>query len=141
MYDTTIKLYENVDIVFKTAAVSDYRVQEVATNKIKKGSEPITLKLERNPDILLELGRTKKHQILVGFAAETQELEQYALKKLKDKNLDFILANDVSTKISGFQSDFNQGTLFCENGEAVTIPLMDKEEFAHRIVDEVIKHI
>lgn len=141
MYDTTIKLYKNVDIVFKTAAVSDYRVQEVATNKIKKGSEPITLKLERNPDILLELGRTKKHQILVGFAAETQELEQYALKKLKDKNLDFILANDVSTKISGFQSDFNQGTLFCENGEAVTIPLMDKEEFAHRIVDEVIKHI
>jgi phosphopantothenoylcysteine decarboxylase/phosphopantothenate--cysteine ligase len=141
MYDTTIKLYENVDIVFKTAAVSDYRVHEVATNKIKKGSEPITLKLERNPDILLELGRTKKHQILVGFAAETQELEQYALKKLKDKNLDFILANDVSTKISGFQSDFNQGTLFCENGEAVTIPLMDKEEFAHRIVDEVIKHI
>lgn len=141
MYDTTIKLYENVDIVFKTAAVSDYRVQEVATNKIKKGSEPITLKLERNPDILLELGRTKNHQILVGFAAETQELEQYALKKLKDKNLDFILANDVSTKISGFQSDFNQGTLFCENGEAVTIPLMDKEEFAHRIVDEVIKHI
>ena len=66
MYDTTIKLYENVDIVFKTAAVSDYRVQEVATNKIK-GSEPITLKLERNPDILLELGRTKKHQILVAL--------------------------------------------------------------------------
>ncbi|MGI5851100.1 MAG: bifunctional phosphopantothenoylcysteine decarboxylase/phosphopantothenate--cysteine ligase CoaBC [Clostridiales bacterium] len=141
MYNTTIGLYSYSDIVFKAAAVADYRVQEVATDKIKKGSEPITLKLERNPDILLELGRTKKHQILVGFAAETQELEQYALRKLKDKNLDFILANDVSTKRSGFQSDFNQGILYCINGDVETIPLMDKEDFAHRIIDEVIKYI
>ncbi|HZJ57755.1 MAG TPA: bifunctional phosphopantothenoylcysteine decarboxylase/phosphopantothenate--cysteine ligase CoaBC [Clostridia bacterium] len=139
MYNTTLSLYDNAHIVFKTAAVADYRVREVASNKIKKGEGPLTLELVRNPDILLELGRRKKQQILVGFAAETQELEQHALKKLREKNLDFILANDVGAKESGFQSDFNQGVLYRNNGDAIAIPMMDKEDFAHRIIDEVVK--
>lgn len=139
MYNITLSLYDNAHIVFKTAAVADYRVREVASNKIKKGEGPLTLELVRNPDILLELGRRKKQQILVGFAAETQELEQHALKKLREKNLDFILANDVGAKESGFQSDFNQGVLYRNNGDAIAIPMMDKEDFAHRIIDEVVK--
>ena len=91
--------------------------------------------MERNPDILLELGRTKKHQILVGFAAETQELEQYALKKLKDKNLDFILANDVSTKISGFQVISIKAPIL-RKWRSSNYTLDGQREFAHRIVNE-----
>ena len=139
MYNTVLKLYNNASIVFKTAAVADYRVKEVALEKIKKGENSMSLELVRNPDILLELGKRKDGQILVGFAAETQELEKHALKKLESKNLDFILGNDVSSKESGFQSNANKGILFSRSGGTIPIPLMDKKEFAHRLIDEVIK--
>jgi len=141
MYQTVLKLYDKADIVFKSAAVADYRVKEVASNKIKKDQDSISLELVRNPDILMELGKRKTKQILVGFAAETEELEKHALDKLNRKNLDFILGNDVSTKESGFQSDANQGVLFSKDGSSTPIPLMTKKEFAHRIIDEVIKKV
>ena len=141
MYQTVLKLYDKADIVFKSAAVADYRVKEVASNKIKKDQDSISLELVRNPDILMELGKRKTKQILVGFAAETEELEKHALDKLNRKNLDFILGNDVSTKESGFQSDANQGILFSKDGSSTPIPLMTKKEFAHRIIDEVIKKV
>lgn len=139
MFSKVLELYTNANIVFKAAAVADYRVKEAAKNKIKKGQGPMQLELVRNPDILLELGKRKKGQVLVGFAAETQDLEKHALKKLEAKNLDFILANDVGTKESGFQSDVNQGILFSSMDQPVAIPLMDKEDFAHRIIDEVMR--
>ena len=141
MYETVLELYEKANLVFKTAAVADYRVKEVASNKIKKGQGPMTLELVRNPDILLELGQRKVEQILVGFAAETEELEENALTKLQDKNLDFIVGNDVSTGESGFQSDSNQGILYSRDGGSTHIPLMNKREFAHRIIHEIIKQL
>lgn len=141
MYDTVLKLYDSTDMVFKAAAVSDYRVKDVAAQKIKKGQDSVVLELVRNPDILLELGNRKKHQILVGFAAETTDLQKHALSKLERKNLDFILGNDVSGNQSGFQSDANQGILFSGDGSAIPIPLMDKKDFAHRIIDEVMKKV
>ena len=99
------------------------------------------LEMVRNPDILLELGNRKKHQILVGFAAETSELEKYAKEKLEKKNLDFILGNDVMVAGAGFQSETNQGILFCRSGEVVPIPMLDKKEFANYLIDEVIKRV
>ena len=99
------------------------------------------LEMVRNPDILLELGNRKTHQILVGFAAETSELEKYAKEKLEKKNLDFILGNDVMVAGAGFQSETNQGILFCRSGEAVPIPMLDKKEFANYLIDEVIKRV
>ena len=89
----------------------------------------------------MELGKRKTKQVLVGFAAETEDLEKNALEKLKRKNLDFILANDVSSSESGFQSDENKGILFSKDGSITPIPLMAKKEFAHRIIDEVIKKV
>lgn len=141
MYQKALELYDNVDIVFKAAAVADYRPVKVSEQKIKKGQEPMVLEMVRNPDILLELGKRKKHQILVGFAAETSELEKYAREKLDKKNLDFILANDVTMPGAGFQSETNQGILFCRSGEAVPIPKLDKNEFANFLIDEVIKRV
>ncbi len=139
MYRKVLDLYSSVNIVFKTAAVADYRVKEVAQSKIKKGEGPMILELVRNPDILSELGKRKNGQILVGFAAETEDLKKYALEKLKAKNLDFILGNPINIKGSGFQSDANQGILFSSDGSSTVIPLMGKKDFAHRIIDEVIK--
>ena len=141
MYQKALELYDSVDIVFKAAAVADYRPAKRSEHKIKKGQEPMVLEMVRNPDILLELGNRKKHQILVGFAAETSELEKYAKEKLEKKNLDFILGNDVMVAGAGFQSETNQGILFCRSGEAVPIPMLDKKEFANYLIDEVIKRV
>lgn len=141
MYEKALELYDNVDIVFKAAAVADYRPANVSDHKIKKGQEPMVLEMVRNPDILYELGKRKKNQILVGFAAETSELEKYAKEKLEKKNLDFILANDVTIPGAGFQSETNKGILFCRSGEVVSIPMLDKNEFANYLLDEVIKRI
>lgn len=141
MYQKALELYDSVDIVFKAAAVADYRPAKRSEHKIKKGQEPMVLEMVRNPDILLELGNRKKHQILVGFAAETSELEKYAKEKLEKKNLDFILGNDIMVAGAGFQSETNQGILFCRSGEVVPIPMLDKKEFANYLIDEVIKRV
>ncbi len=141
MYEKVLELYDKADIVFKAAAVADYRPVEAKKQKIKKSQGSMVLEMVRNPDILLELGKRKKHQILVGFAAETSELEIYAQDKLVRKNLDFILGNDVSKAGVGFQSETNQGILFCRSGESIPIPMLDKEEFANHLIDEVIKRI
>jgi phosphopantothenoylcysteine decarboxylase/phosphopantothenate--cysteine ligase len=139
MYENVIKLYPHCDIVFKTAAVGDYRPKVYQSNKIKKENEQLSLLLIKNPDILKELGRRKEGQVLVGFAAETQDIRDYAIIKLHEKNLDFILANDVTQPGAGFKGDTNQGILFTRQGDAVPIPLLDKKEFAHRLIDEVVQ--
>ncbi len=129
---------DNSDIIIKSAAVSDYRSKSVASQKIKKDEDEMVLVLEKNQDILKELGKRKKNQILVGFAAETQELEKNAGKKLAEKNLDMIVGNLVGYPDSGFGSDTNQVTLFFRDGRKEPLPVMGKDEVANIILDRVL---
>lgn len=127
-------------IVIKAAAVADYRVKNVADHKIKKNDEELTLVLEKNPDILKELGQKKqKGQVLVGFAAETQNLIQYAQNKLEKKNLDMIVANDVSKPQAGFNVDTNLIKLLKRDGSIEELPLMSKKDLAYIILNHVMK--
>ncbi|MDY4485911.1 MAG: bifunctional phosphopantothenoylcysteine decarboxylase/phosphopantothenate--cysteine ligase CoaBC [Anaerovibrio sp.] len=127
-------------IVIKAAAVADYRVKNVADHKIKKNDEELTLVLEKNPDILKELGQKKqKGQVLVGFAAETQNLIQYAQSKLEKKNLDMIVANDVSKPQAGFNVDTNLIKLLKRDGSIEELPLMSKKDLAYIILNHVMK--
>lgn len=127
-------------IVIKAAAVADYRVKNVADHKIKKNDEELTLVLEKNPDILKELGQKKqKGQVLVGFAAETQNLIQYAQSKLEKKNLDMIVANDVSKPQAGFNVDTNIIKLLKRDGSIEELPLMSKKDLAYIILKHVMK--
>jgi phosphopantothenoylcysteine decarboxylase/phosphopantothenate--cysteine ligase len=121
--------------VIMAAAVSDYSPEKLAPRKVKKGTGPIRLDLKPNPDILKELGATKDEQILIGFAAETDDLVANAKKKLHEKNLDFIVANDVTLAGSGFEEDTNVATILDCKGNVQPLPLMTKEELADRIFD------
>lgn len=126
------------DVVVKTAAVSDYRPVATAPQKIKKGTGDTALALTRNPDILLELGRRKQeHQILVGFAAETEHLAEYAAAKLKEKNLDLIVANRIGAPGAGFQTETNIVSLFFRDGRHEAVGSMSKSDLAHLILDRV----
>ena len=128
------------DIVIKAAAVADYRVKNVSDQKIKKNDAELTLVLQKNPDILKELGEMKQpHQTLVGFAAETQNLLQYAKGKLEKKNLDMIVANDVSKPQAGFNVDTNLIKLLKRDGSIEELSLMSKKELAYIILDRVMK--
>ncbi|BAF59974.1 MAG: bifunctional phosphopantothenoylcysteine decarboxylase/phosphopantothenate--cysteine ligase CoaBC [Pelotomaculum sp.] len=137
MYDAVMEHFPGADVVVKSAAVADYRPKAVSPQKIKKHGRDLTIELEKNPDILAELGRRKKHQILVGFAAETEELETNARQKLESKNLDLLVANDVTQPGAGFGSDTNIARLVYPGGRTVPLPKMDKLLLAHRILDEV----
>ncbi len=132
---------EQSDMIIKTAAVSDYRPKEQATHKIKKGEKEKTLALQKNPDILKELGRRKRKQVLVGFAAETQELEKNAGKKLAEKNLDMIVGNLLTQPESGFGTDTNQVTLFYRDGSKEPLDVMEKDAVAHLLLDRIIERI
>jgi phosphopantothenoylcysteine decarboxylase/phosphopantothenate--cysteine ligase len=126
------------DLVVKTAAVSDYRPALAAAHKIKKGAEDTVLTLTRNPDILLELGRRKRAgQILVGFAAETRDLETYAAVKIREKRLDLIVANLVGQPGVGFASPTNTVSFFYPDGRREDLAAMDKAVLAHVILDRV----
>ncbi|MGI5824236.1 MAG: bifunctional phosphopantothenoylcysteine decarboxylase/phosphopantothenate--cysteine ligase CoaBC [Bacillota bacterium] len=127
--------YDSCDAVIKAAAVADYRVAEQSPVKIKKQETEMTLRLIKNPDILKELGHRKKHQILVGFAAETNNLQDYAKKKLKEKNLDLIVANDVSRSDAGFDVDTNVITLIKSDGTVKEYDKCSKEQAAENILD------
>lgn len=124
-------------IIIKAAAVSDYRPKETASQKVKKGADSISLNMVKNPDILALLGEGKKDHpcILVGFAAETQDLLHNARKKITAKNLDMIVANDVSRKDAGFQTETNAVKIICADGRVEDSPLMDKIDVAHLILD------
>jgi phosphopantothenoylcysteine decarboxylase/phosphopantothenate--cysteine ligase len=128
---------EGCDIVIKAAAVSDYRPRECAGQKIKKEADSLTLELIRNPDILACLGDTKAASpcILVGFAAETEDLLTNAEKKLKAKNLDMIVANDVSRTDAGFETDTNLVKFIYRDGQVEDAPLMTKDEVADLVLD------
>jgi len=130
---------EYADIIVKTAAVSDYRPKEQARHKIKKEKDELVLSLERTQDILKEIGRNKKGRILVGFAAETEHLEQHAENKLAEKNLDIIVGNIVGSPDSGFGSDTNSVTLFYKNGTKENFTRMPKDDVANLLLDRIVK--
>lgn len=132
-----LKHFAGCDIVIKAAAVADYRPAVVSTQKIKKSDAALVLEFAKNPDILRELGQIKDKQILVGFAAETQNLVAYATKKLQEKNLDMIVANDVSAVGAGFNVDTNIAKLLFRDGTVVDLPQMTKELLAGCILDHV----
>jgi phosphopantothenoylcysteine decarboxylase/phosphopantothenate--cysteine ligase len=137
MYNAVMELFPRCDAVIKTAAVSDYRPDRVHNEKIKKSEGRIVLELVRNPDILFELGKNKGEKILVGFAAESERLQEYATDKLKNKNLDLIVGNDITREGAGFGSETNQGFLLDARGELQHLPQMSKEQMADIILDKV----
>jgi len=125
-------------VVIKAAAVADYRPVLRNDQKIKKQGERLTIELERNPDILAELGRLEKRPLLVGFAAETTELQAHAATKLAAKNLDMIVANDVTQEGAGFNVSTNVCQLLFRDGRVEPLALMDKQELACLILDRVL---
>ncbi len=131
------EVFPDVDAVVKAAAPADFYVVNSCEHKIKKKSDTITLELAQNPDILKTLGSRKKDQILVGFAAETRNLEAYAEKKIADKNLDMIVANDVSAPGAGFDIDTNIFTIITADGEKTAYEKMTKAEGAGIILDRI----
>ncbi|MBT2756068.1 bifunctional phosphopantothenoylcysteine decarboxylase/phosphopantothenate--cysteine ligase CoaBC [Mesobacillus foraminis] len=141
MYQAVLDQYDEADIVIKTAAVADYKPKTVYDHKLKKQIGGQTLELERTKDILLELGKQKKNQLLVGFAAETEHVEEYARKKLQKKNADMIVANNVKQEGAGFGTDTNIVTIFKQDGSAVKLPMMPKIEVARYLLEEIAKEI
>ncbi|WP_274650505.1 bifunctional phosphopantothenoylcysteine decarboxylase/phosphopantothenate--cysteine ligase CoaBC [Paenibacillus humicola] len=134
MLQAVLAEYEDADVVVKAAAVADYRPVARSVNKIKKSGERLVLELERTADILQTLGERKTHQVLVGFAAETERLEHYAMDKLQRKNCDFLVANDVSREGAGFNVDTNIVNIYGPQGLIETLPLMRKREAADRLL-------
>ncbi|WLT06909.1 bifunctional phosphopantothenoylcysteine decarboxylase/phosphopantothenate--cysteine ligase CoaBC [Gilliamella apis] len=140
MYDEALVLAEKSAIFISCAAVADYRAETIAKNKIKKtdDSNEFVIKLVKNPDIVASIAGLKEHRpFVVGFAAETNDVKTYALKKLTTKNLDLICANDVSDHNIGFNSDQNALTLYWRNGEQ-TLPLSSKQQLAKQLLQAVI---
>ena len=125
--------YDSADAVIMAAAVADYRVAKVADNKIKK-QETMILELVKNPDILASLGDRKQHQKLIGFAAETQDVITYGIEKVRKKNLDMLVANDVSKSNAGFDVDTNEVTFIYPGDQIVNLPNMSKLDVAERII-------
>jgi phosphopantothenoylcysteine decarboxylase / phosphopantothenate---cysteine ligase len=139
MFDKAISLYGEQDIVIKCAAVADYTPVTVHSNKFKKKNDTWTIELKKTDDILKVLGERKEHQILVGFAAETENLEDYAKDKLLRKNLDMVVGNDVSKEGSGFGSDTNEIIMIKKDGSIRPLPILTKEQAANEILEEVME--
>jgi phosphopantothenoylcysteine decarboxylase/phosphopantothenate--cysteine ligase len=140
MYEQVINRLPEQDIVIKAAAVADYRPIATAASKIKKNAERINLELVRNPDILAEVGARKTAgQVIVGFAAETDDLEANARDKLIRKNADLIVANDVTAEGAGFGTDTNVISMVRRDRPTRSLPLMSKREAAERILDEILE--
>jgi phosphopantothenoylcysteine decarboxylase/phosphopantothenate--cysteine ligase len=136
MLDAVLRLLPESSIVIKTAAVADYTIPNPAMQKIKRGND-MTLALEPAPDILAEISRRKKSQLVIGFAAETENVLENARKKLKSKSLDAIVVNDVSREGVGFDSDRNAVTVITPS-ESIPVPETSKWEVAQRVLDCVV---
>ena len=137
MHQAVVEQMAQVDAVVMAAAVSDYRPKVTASEKIKKSDVNESLELERTDDILFQLGELKSNQILVGFAAETENVLENAKEKLQQKNLDFIVANDLTAASAGFGSDTNEVTILWPGGEVENLPLESKEVIAAHIWNRV----
>lgn len=139
MHQVVLTAFSGADVVISAAAVADYRPKDVVQEKIKKTGDSLLLDLEKNPDILADLGQIKGNRLLVGFAAETSDLLTNAQQKLKTKNLDLIVANDVTKQGSGFGSPTNEVILISRDGKVEELPLLPKEEVARRILEAVVR--
>ncbi|WP_010282576.1 bifunctional phosphopantothenoylcysteine decarboxylase/phosphopantothenate--cysteine ligase CoaBC [Bacillus timonensis] len=137
MFRQVMTFYKQSDIVIKSAAVADYRPKQVYEGKMKKKSGELVLELERTTDILKTLGEQKEHQFLIGFAAETDNIDEYAKQKLASKNLDMIVANNVTTQGAGFGTDTNLVTIYKKDGTHKNLPMMTKFEVSKAILQEV----
>ena len=144
MQEKVLNHFSSVDIAIMVAAVSDYRVKEPATQKMKKidDEDEITLTLVKNPDILKQLGSLKKEgQTVIGFAAETHQVIEFAKQKLVKKNADFIIANDVSDQSIGFGSDMHQVTILSKTGEEILLPKVSKQLLAKEIWNHLVPNL
>jgi len=130
--------FEDMEIIIKSAAVADYRPREMSSEKIKKKDDGIVIDLEKTSDILLALGKKKGTRLLVGFAAETENIIANAAGKMKNKNLDMIVANDISRSDVGFGTEDNQVTVILKNGTKEPLPKMGKDEVADALLDRII---
>ena len=137
MRDAVWEHFADADVVIKSAAVSDFRPAAAVTDKVKKEDATLSIALERNPDILAELGSAKGHRVLVGFAAETRDLLANAKQKVEKKALDLIVANDVSDPAIGFASDHNRVHLIDAAGCIEPLPVLSKRALAEAILDRV----
>ncbi|MGI8542675.1 MAG: bifunctional phosphopantothenoylcysteine decarboxylase/phosphopantothenate--cysteine ligase CoaBC [Aridibacter sp.] len=140
MYEAVMKELPNATIFVGAAAVADYRPKEIITAKIKKENKDfLNLELEKTPDILSNVSKNRHNGLMViGFAAETENVIEYAKSKLKKKNLDMVIANDITKKGAGFNTDTNIATIITNENET-NLPLMSKRELADKILDEVVK--
>ncbi|MGG5253003.1 bifunctional phosphopantothenoylcysteine decarboxylase/phosphopantothenate--cysteine ligase CoaBC [Neobacillus sp. SM06] len=138
MYRAVFSVFDSADAVIKTAAVADYRPKFAADNKLKKQAGKRVIELERTKDILFELGQRKDKQLLIGFAAETENVAEYAKKKLHSKNADMIVANNVKTAGAGFGTDTNIVTFYKRNGTEQSLPLMTKRQVAETLIEELV---
>ena len=141
MLDACLSEYPDTDIVIKAAAVADFKPRSVADQKIKKinPEDGMTIVMDQNPDILKTLGGMKKQQFLVGFAAETQNLLENAANKVKKKNLDMIVANDVSLKGAGFNTDTNIVKFLYPDGTVEALEILSKDTVAAILLDRVLE--
>lgn len=137
MLNAVERHFSDCHVLIKAAAPLDYRPITVSEHKIKKGKDEIEFKFTKNPDIAAHFGKIKKNQIIVGFAAETENILENAKKKIEKKNLDFIVANNVLTKNAGFKSDSNIVTIIDKDGTIKDYPLMKKEKVAKAIIDKI----
>ena len=141
MYEAVMDNFEDYHVIIKAAAVADFRPKDTLSEKIKKTNGTYLLELEQNPDILKELGKRKGERILVGFAAETSSLMEHAETKLREKNLDLIVANDVTQPGAGFGVDTNIVRIIDSRGKIRNLPLLSKDEVANIVLDQVLKII
>jgi phosphopantothenoylcysteine decarboxylase / phosphopantothenate---cysteine ligase len=138
MHRTVIDHYDQCRLVIKAAAVSDFKPSLFNRQKVKKNDACLHLELSPTADILMELGRLKKDQVLVGFAAETENVVQNARDKLTRKNLDLIVVNDLAEEGAGFATPTNRVTVIDRSGAVEELPLMKKEELAHSLLDRIL---
>jgi phosphopantothenoylcysteine decarboxylase/phosphopantothenate--cysteine ligase len=139
MLNAVMNKLPHMDIIIKAAAVADYRPEEVSKQKLKKSEERITVSFVKNIDILQTIGEQKTHQFVVGFAAETEALEEQAMSKLQRKNCDLIVANDVTQAGAGFGSDTNIIRIYDQGGLVEALPLMDKKAAAKQLLALVVE--
>ena len=137
MYEAVLANVDENDVVIKSAAVADYKPKNYSNKKIKKSDDDLVIELDRNKDIAQEIGKIKNNKILVGFAAETNDLIENASLKIKKKNLDFIVANDLTKEGAGFGVDTNIVKIIDKEGNITEYPKMKKEEVANIILDKI----
>ena len=135
------RFFPKADVLLMAAAVSDYKFSKMSSQKVKKKQKSQTVNLVQTTDILKKIGKKKGKRILVGFAAETERIKENALKKAKEKNLDMIVANDITKKGMGFGSDYNQVTLVFPDGKSLRSRKRTKSEISAMILDEVEEKI